>query len=239
MERTKNIKFLIGLFYIILLSIFLYLFFSKYSFQEITTYKFIQSHTKDLVEIKESNVFFLSIVFIALSAIWVFALGFGSPIVLLAGYIFGKWLGTLLAVTSMTIGAVFLYIFANYFFKELVREKFLNRFKFLENKFKENEFIFFLIYRFIGGIPFQIQNLLPVLFNVKLKNYFFGSLIGLLPQAFIIASLGSGLENIIINNDSIPSMVEILFSKEIYLPILGFILLVFITLIFKKNFYKK
>ena len=239
MERTKNIKFLIGLFYIILLSIFLCLFFSKYSFQEITTYKFIQSHTKDLVEIKESNVFFLSIVFIVLSTIWVFALGFGSPIVLLAGYIFGKWLGTFLAVTSMTVGAVFLYIFANYFFKELVREKFLNRFKFLENKFKENEFIFFLIYRFIGGIPFQIQNLLPVLFNVKLKNYFFGSLIGLLPQAFIIASLGSGLENIIINNDSIPSMVEILFSKEIYLPILGFILLVFITLIFKKNFYKK
>ena len=239
MERTKNIKFLIGLFYIILLSIFLYLLFSKYSFQEITTYKFIQSHTKDLAEIKESNVFFLSIAFIVLSAIWVFALGFGSQIVLLAGYIFGKWLGTFLAVTSMTIGAIFLYIFANYFFKELVREKFLNRFKFLENKFKENEFIFFLIYRFIGGIPFQIQNLLPVLFNVKLKNYFFGSLIGLLPQAFIIASLGSGLENIIINNDSIPSMVEILFYKEIYLPILGFILLVFITLILKKNFYKK
>ena len=58
MERTKNIKFLIGLFYIILLSIFLYLFFSKYSFEEITTYKFIQSHTKDLAEIKESNIFF-------------------------------------------------------------------------------------------------------------------------------------------------------------------------------------
>ena len=85
-------------------------------------------------ESQESNVFFLSIVFIVLSTIWVFALGFGSPIVLLAGYIFGKWLGTFLAVTSMTIGDVFLYIFANYFFKELVREKFLNRFKFLEKK---------------------------------------------------------------------------------------------------------
>ena len=80
---------------------------------------------------------------------------------------------------------------------------------------------------------------MPVLFNIKLKNYFFGSLIGLTPQIFIFASLGSGLESVIMNNDSIPSMAEILLSKEIYLPILGFILLFFITLIIKKLLHKK
>ena len=239
MGKTKNIKFFIGLFYIILVSIFLYLLFSKYSFQEITTYKFIYSYTNALAEIRESNIFFLSIIFIALSVVWVFALGFGSPVVLMAGYMFGKWLGTILATVSMTTGAVFLYIFANYFFRELVRKKFLNRFKFLEKRLKKNEFFFFTIYRIIGGIPFQIQNLLPVLFNIKLKNYFFGSLIGLMPQIFIFASLGSGLESVIMNNDSIPSMAEILLSKEIYLPILGFILLFFITLIIKKLLHKK
>jgi len=239
MGKTKNIKFFIGLFYIILVSIFLYLLFSKYSFQEITTYKFIYSYTNALAEIRESNIFFLSIIFIALSVVWVFALGFGSPVVLMAGYMFGKWLGTILATVSMTTGAVFLYIFANYFFRELVRKKFLNRFKFLEKRLKKNEFFFFTIYRIIGGIPFQIQNLLPVLFNIKLKNYFFGSLIGLTPQIFIFASLGSGLESVIMNNDSIPSMAEILLSKEIYLPILGFILLFFITLIIKKLLHKK
>tara|TARA_Y100000590_G_scaffold376130_1_gene441501 strand:- start:2899 stop:3618 length:720 start_codon:yes stop_codon:yes gene_type:complete len=239
MEKTKNIKFLVGLFYIILVSIFLYLLFSKYSFQDITTYKFIHLHTKALAEIRESNIFFMSIVFMAFTVIWVFALGFGSPIVIFAGYIFGKWLGAILATISMTIGAVLLYIFANFFFKELVKKKFLNRFKFLEKKFKENEFIYILIYRIIGGIPFQIQNILPVLFNVKLKNYFFGSLVGLLPQVFIIASLGSGLENVVANNDSAPSILKIFLSKEIYLPIFGFILLLSITLILKKFFYKK
>jgi len=239
MEKTKNIKFFIGLFYTILVSIFLYLIFSKYSFQEITTYKFIYSYTNALAEVRESNIFFLSIIFVALSVVWIFALGFGSPVVLMAGYMFGEWLGTILATVSMTTGAVFLYIFANYFFRELVRKKFLNRFKFLEKKLKKNEFFFFTIYRIIGGMPFQIQNLLPVLFNIKLKNYFFGSLIGLTPQIFIFASLGSGLESVIMNNDSIPSTAEILLSKEIYLPILGFILLFFITLIIKKLLHKK
>ena len=62
------------------------------------------------------------------------------------------------------------YIFgANYFFKEIIKEKFLTRFKNLEVKFKKSEFIYLLIYRFIGGIPFALSNVLPCIFNVKSK----------------------------------------------------------------------
>ena len=238
MEKIKNIKLLIGLFYLTLLLIFLYLFFSKYDLEEITTYKFIQSNREYLINIRESNIFLLSLVYMIFVTVWVFLLGFGSPVILIAGFIFGKWLGVLLAVFSMTVGSIFLYVFANYFFKDLIKEKFLSRFQNLESRFRKNEFTFFLIYRFVGGIPFQIANLLPILFNVKLKNYFFGTLIGLTPQAFIIASLGSGIEKIIKNNSTVPSVFELLTSSEIYLPIFGFILLVLITLILKKLFYK-
>ena len=238
MEKIKNIKLLIGLFYLTLLLIFLYLFFSKYDLEEITTYKFIQSNREYLINIRESNIFLLSLVYMIFVTVWVFLLGFGSPVILIAGFIFGKWLGVLLAVFSMTVGSIFLYVFANYFFKDLIKEKFLSRFQNLEIRFRKNEFTFFLIYRFVGGIPFQIANLLPILFNVKLKNYFFGTLIGLTPQAFILASLGSGIEKIIKNNSTVPSVFELLTSSEIYLPIFGFILLVLITLILKKLFYK-
>ena len=238
MQKTKNIKIIIGLFYLILLFIFLYLFFSKFTLEEITTYKFIQSNTEYLTNIKESNIFLLSIGFTVIGIFWFFLLGFGLPIILIAGFIFGKWLGTLLAVTSMSVGAIFLYIFANYFFKDLIKEKFLNKFKNLEIKFRENEFTFYLIYRFVGGIPFHIQNLLPVLFNIKLKNYFLGTLIGLTPQVFIFTSLGSGISEIIKINDSMPSMMKLLSSSEIYLPVVGFIFLVILTIFLKKIFYK-
>jgi len=238
MQKIKNIKIFIGIIYLILLFIFLYLFFSKFTFEEITTYKFIQSNTEYLTNIKETNTILLSLGFMIIATLWVFLLGFGSPILLISGFIFGKWLGLLLAVGSMSIGATFLYIFANYFFKDLIKEKFLNKFKNLESKFRESEFTFFLIYRFIGGIPFQIQNLLPVLFNIKIKNYFFGSFLGIIPQGFIIVSLGSGISKIIKNNDSIPTIKELLLSSEIYLPIIGFIFLVFLTIMLKKIFYK-
>ena len=238
MQKTKNIKIFIGTIYLILLFFFLYLFFSKFTFEEITTYKFIQSNTEYLTNIKETNTILLSFGFMIITTLWVFLLGFGSPILLISGFIFGKWLGLLLAVGSMSIGATFLYIFGNYFFKDLIKEKFLNKFKNLESKFRENEFTFFLIYRFIGGIPFQIQNLLPVLFNIKIKNYFFGSFLGMIPQGFIVVSLGSGISKIIKNNDSMPTIKELLLSSEIYLPIIGFIFLIFLTIMLKKIFYK-
>ena len=238
MQKTKNIKIIIGLFYLILLFIFLYLFFSKFTLEEITTYKFIQANREYLANIKQNNTILLLFAFLIFTIIWVLILGFASPILLAAGFIFGKWLGVLLAVGSLSIGATILYIFAGYFFKDLIEEKFLSKFKNLETKFKKNEFIFFLIYRFVGGIPFQIANLLPILFNVKRKNYFFGSFLGIMPQGFIITSLGSGISEIIKNNDTVPSLLDLLSSNEIYLPILGFIFLVFLTIILKKFFYK-
>ena len=238
MQKTKNIKIIIGLFYLILLFIFLYLFFSKFTLEEITTYKFIQANREYLANIKQTNTILLLFAFLIFTIIWVLILGFASPILLAAGFIFGKWLGVLLAVGSLSIGATILYIFAGYFFKDLIKEKFLNKFKNLETKFKKNEFIFFLIYRFVGGIPYQIANLLPILFNVKRKNYFFGSFLGIMPQGFIITSLGSGISEIIKNNDTVPSLLDLLSSNEIYLPILGFIFLVFLTIILKKFFYK-
>ena len=238
MQKIKNIKIFIGTIYLILLFIFLYLFFSKFTFEEITTYKFIQTNAEYLTNIKETNTILLSFGFMIITILWVFLLGFGSPILLISGFIFGQWLGLLLAVGSMSIGATFLYIFGNYFFKDLIKEKLLNKFKNLESKFRENEFTFFLIYRFIGGIPFQIQNLLPVLFNIKIKNYFFGSFLGMIPQGFIVVSLGSGISKIIKNNDSIPTIKELLLSYEIYLPIIGFIFFIFLTIMLKKFFYK-
>ena len=116
---------------------------------------------------------------------WVFPfLGFGSPIALLGGFIFGKWLGTIVVVLGLSIGATFLYSFGNFFLKDLIRKKFLNKFKDLEIKFKKSEFIYLLIYRFIGGIPWQLSCVIPTIFNVKTLNFFFATLIGIVPQIF-------------------------------------------------------
>ena len=239
MEKTKKIKLIIGISYLALVSIFLLLFFSKFSLQEITSYDFIKNNRLYFLELKSSNLFLISLIFLFFTVIWVFPfLGFGSPIALLGGFILGKWIGTIIVVLGLSIGATFLYIFGNYFLKDIVREKFLNRFKTLEIKFKNSEFIYLLVYRFIGGVPWQLSCLLPTLFNVKIYNFFFATLIGIIPQIFLAVSIGSGLEKIIEENTDVPKLSDIIFSSEIYIPILAFIFLVLISIFLKKSFYK-
>ena len=240
MEKSKKLKVFIGLAYLILLSVFLYLFFSKFSFQEITSYDFIKENRLYFLELRNSNLFLIFIIFLIVTILWVFPfLGFGTPIALMGGFIFGKWVGTLVVVLGLSIGATFLYIFGNYFLKQIVREKFLNRFQNLENKFRNSEFTYLLIYRFVGGIPWQLSCILPTIFDVKTSNFFLATLIGIIPQIFLAVSIGSGLEKVIDQNTEIPSFTDIIFLPDIYIPILAFFCLVIITIFLRKLLYKK
>ncbi len=239
MENTKKIKLFIGLSYLLIICLFLYFFFSKFSLEEITSYDFIKNNSAYFAELKNSNLFLISIIFLVLTVVWCFPLlGFGSPIALIGGFIFGKWIGTLLVVIGLSIGATFLYMFGNYFLKDLIREKFLNKFQNLEIKFKKSEFIYLLIYRFIGGIPWQLSCLLPTLFNVRVVNFFFATLIGIIPQIFLAVSIGSGLEKVIDQNIAAPGITDIIFSPDIYIPISAFFVLIIVTIVLRKIFYK-
>ena len=238
MEKAKKIKLFIGLFYLMAICLFLYFFFSKFSFQEITSYEFIKNNRDYFFELKKSNLILSASLFVLFCIIWTLAGGFGSPIILFAGFVFGNWFGTLLLITGMTIGATGLYIFANYFLKDLIRQKFLNKFKNLEFKFKKSEFLYLLIYRFVGGIPFAISNVLPCIFNVKTSNFFLATSIGMIPQLFIVTSIASGLEKIIDQNLEPPGIMDVITTPNIYVPLIIFLGLVVVTIFVRKIFYK-
>ena len=238
MEKPKKIKLYIGLFYLLFIGLFLYYFFSKFSLQEILSYDVVKNNRDYFFELRKSNLFLLATLFFLFTIIWVLAAGFGSPIAIFGGFIFGKWIGSLVVVFGLSIGATLLYIFANYFLKELIKEKFLNKYQSLEEKFKKSEFIYLLAYRFIAGIPFVISNVLPCIFNVKIFNFFWATAIGLLPSVFLICSIGSGLEKIIEQNLEPPKVMDIIYSPEIYIPLIVFACLVIATIFLRKLFYK-
>ena len=239
MKKTKKIKFFIGIFYLIIVGLFLYFFFSKFSLQEITSYNFIKDNRDFFFEFKESNLTLLIFTFLIFVIIWVLAAGFISPIAIFAGFIFGKWLGSILVIFGMAIGATGLYVFANFFLKDFIRDRFLNKFRGLELKFKKSEFIYLLIYRFVGGIPFAVSNVLPCIFNVKKLNFFWATLIGVTPQIFLVCALGSGVEKIIDKNLKAPTFNQLISSPDVYIPLVVFVFLVFLTIILRKFFYKK
>ena len=97
-----------------------------------------------------------------------------------------------------------------------------------------------MIFRFVGGggMPFCIQNILPVVFNMKIKEYFYSTLIGLTPALFIMNALGSGIKSLMSKNE-ILSYKNIIYDPVIYWPIIGFILILFFSFIFRNKIFKK
>ena len=96
------------------------------------------------------------------------------------------------------------------------------------------------MYRFVGGggVPYGIQNVLPVLFDISVKNYFLGTLIGSGPLMFVTVALGSGIESFIDKNEEI-SIFTVITSPDIYFPILAFLIFIVLTFIFRKFIFKK
>jgi len=236
MLQEKKIKIFIGLIYLLILTGFLTILFLNFDLKEITSYEFIYQNKEQLVLLKQNKLIFLILVFITFTIFWVAMLGFGSPVAILGGFVFGKWIGTLLTVFSLTSGALLLYFIGKYFFYDLIKDKLYKKFNHFEKLFEKNELLIMIVFRFVGLVPFFIANLLPVIFNISKKNYYLGTLIGILPAIFIMVSLGSGLGNIITTNQTIPSFWSIIVLPEIYFPIIGFAIIIVLAFLLKKIF---
>ena len=237
---TKNIKIAVGLVYILCLSLILYGFFIFVDVTQLNNYSYIRDKTQFLIEIRDKNLFWFGFLFFLFSIIWILLLGFATPLAIVAGFLFGKLYGTIISVFGFTLGCTFLYIFANQYFKDLILEKLSKRISKFKETFNKNEFFYFMIFRFAGGggTPFAMQNLLPVLFNMKVKNYFFSTLIGLFPMVFILCAIGSGIEKIIEENIN-PSFLIMIQNREILFPILGFFAILIFSFILRKIYFKK
>lgn len=238
MDNSKKIRLILGIIYIIVLSTFLFFLFKNFSIQDFRSFEIIKSNRNMLEDLKTQNIILSALIFFLFTILWVLMLGFGSPIFLIGGFIFGKWVGTLIVLFGLCLGATILYFIANFFLKDFIYQKFESKFSYLTSKFKKNEFLYFIIYRAIGGIPFFVQNLLPVLFNISYKKYFFGSLIGLAPQLFIGVSIGAGINKIIDENSELPSLFNMFLTPDIYLPILALIIFLTLAFIMRKIFFK-
>ena len=232
-----KIKLLLGTIYLICFSALMFTIFSNFDFKDLSDIHFFKNNQQLLNDFKSKNAFLLLVLFTIFSIIWTLLLGFGTPLGLFAGLVFGKWVGTLVSVISLSIGATLLYFLANLFFKDFIKNKLSKKAEKFINLFNKNDFIYFTLFRFTGGgMPFAVQNVLPVIFNMKIKKYFFSTLIGLVPGMFIMTSLGSGVGNFIGRNDSI-IWTKLIKDPEIFFPILIFIAVLILATVINKIFF--
>ena len=234
----KNLKIFLGVSYLLILFFFLYFIFISIEINRLNDFAYYKEIQSNLEAYISNNILINAIYFFVFAIFWVTLLGFGSPILIISGILFGQVIGTLISVISISIGALLLYSIGNFFFRDLIKSILEKKFLKYIQLFQKNEFFYFFIYRFVGGlgVPFGLQNLIPILFGMKKINYFLASFFGFIPGFFIINTIGAGLNTYISQADSF-SMIDFIFTPQIYLPILMFSALMFFSIIIKKKFF--
>ena len=213
-------------------------FFTSIEIKRLDDFTYYKELQLDLGTLISANILINIFYFFIFAVIWVALLGFGFPILIISGLLFGQIIGTLVSVFSISIGALILYSIGNFFFRDIVKAILERKFEKYIQLFQKNEFFYFFVYRFIGGlgVPFGLQNLIPILFGMKKLNYFLASFLGFIPGFFIINTIGAGLNSYISQAEKF-SMVDLILTPQIYIPILMFSALMIFSIVLKKKFF--
>ena len=237
---SNKLKIFLGFTYLLILTIFLYFLFSKIEINRLGDFVYYKELQLNISKFIGDNLYLNLVSFFLFSLIWIVLLGFGSPLLIISGIFFGQWLGFFISLISFSIGTLLLYIVANFFFKDLVKSFLEIKFSKYISIFKKNEFYYFFAYRFVGGlgVPFGIQNILPVIFDMRKINYFFGSFFGFIPHFFIWNTIGSGINNYIEQSDKF-SFLKFISNKEIFIPLISIVILILISFFLKNKIFNE
>ena len=114
---SLNLKLIIAFVYISILTVGLFFLFSAIDIKDLMSYEFIRLNKDVILKYKNENFLFLTVVFFIFCIIWILLLGFAMPLLIFAGFVFGKWWGITIALAATTIGATLLYILVGFFFQ--------------------------------------------------------------------------------------------------------------------------
>lgn len=128
-----------------------------------------------------------------------FAIPGSSLLNVLAGALFGPWVGLALCSALTSVGATCCYLLSAAFGKRVVVRCFPDKVALLQGKVEENRsclFFFLLFLRLFPMTPNWFLNLSAPILNIPLSQFFFSVLIGLTPYNFICVQTGAILSQI-------------------------------------------
>ena len=159
-----------------------------------------------------------------------FSLPIASLLTLGGGAVFG-WPAALLIVTAATGGAGLVFLAAKSIFSDALRRRagpFVTR---LEARFSENAFFYLLALRLVPAAPFWVVNIIPAFSKMRLSVFLTATGVGIIPGSVIYVGIGQGFDQILAAGQ-MPDL-SVLTKPEIWLPLSGLGILVFITGIYR------
>ena len=163
-----------------------------------------------------------------------FSLPIAALVSIAGGFLFGSVFGTVWIVAGATVGSSILFLAAKTALGDPLRARFATRIKAMEAGFRANAFSYLLLLRLVPLFPFWLVNLAAAFTGVGLTTFLITTLIGIIPGAFVFASIGNGL-NALFDAGAQPdlSLSGLLSRPEFYIPIIGFTLLSLIPIVYR------
>ncbi|MGE0566273.1 MAG: TVP38/TMEM64 family protein [Pseudolabrys sp.] len=164
-----------------------------------------------------------ALIALAFAAVYIAAATLSLPgssiLTMSAGFLFGLYVGTAIAVVSATVGATLLFFIARTSFGEFLRGRALGALQGLKDGFQKGAFNYLLFLRLVPLFPFWLINLAAAFLDVPPRTFIAGTFLGIIPGAAVYASVGSGLGQIL-DQGRKPDL-DILFAPNILIPILA------------------
>ncbi len=210
--------------------------FGLYFFSELISFEALKENRSDISNFRDEN-FILSIILFWLFyfLLVVFSLPGAAVASVSGGFLFGLNLGLLINVTAASTGATVLFILVRYGLKSFKYSRssdFDNNFAVkIKNGLIQNQVSIMLILRLVPLVPFFLANILPALVGVRLFNFIWTTVIGIIPGGIVFTWIGAGVGEVFDRNEY-PN-IELLFTPAILGPLLGLAALILIPMILR------
>ena len=197
------------------------------------TFEALREHRGWLINQVQDNTLITALAFMAIYIVVVaFSLPGGAVLTIVGGFLFGLALGTTFVIISATIGATALFLVAKTTISDALKSRMGSWLKKMEQGFQENAFNYLLAMRLIPVFPFFVVNLVPAFLGVRLKTYFFATLIGIIPGSMVYIQVGAGLSSIFDSGEDF-SAAGIL-TPDVILALAGLAILSLLPILYKK-----
>lgn len=148
------------------------------------------------------------------------ALGIPGTVVLTmaGGFLFGRWLGTMLAVLGATAGTCLLLLAVRSSLAPLVARRAGRFLEGLRPGLERGGFWYLVSLRLLPVVPFWAATVAAALVGMRLRSFAAGTALGILPGTAIFAGIGAGLDAAF-SRGARPDLAS-LFSASTLLPLL-------------------
>ena len=148
------------------------------------------------------------------------------------GFLFGLGLGVIVNVTAASAGATLLFVLVRYGLKSLSDNLNTNFLSKVKNGLRYNQVSVMLILRLVPIVPFAFANILPALVGVRLFNFIWTTIIGIIPGGIVFTWIGVTVGEVFDRNET-PNL-ELLFTPTILGPLLGVAALFLLPIVLRR-----